>query len=64
MLVHKCDSCGKEIVLWMNIKTVVGSYDKLINIADLLNYQGEVELCKECFYKLVGKIEENKNGHT
>ena len=51
MTVFKCDICKKEITVWMNVNISVGGTNHLINVADMLQYQGYREMCLDCFKK-------------
>ena len=51
MIVHKCDICGKEIGVWFSITVNIGASRPETNVADLVGYQGTIELCKDCFPK-------------
>lgn len=51
MTVYKCDICKKEITIWMNVNICVGGTNQLMNVSDLLQYQGSYQMCISCFKK-------------
>ena len=60
MTVHKCDICGKEMGVWLDIKMTIGGSYPETNVADFLNLQGHTELCKECCIKYITKKGESE----
>ena len=49
MIIHKCDCCGKEMTVWVDITNKIEATDDRINVANLLQYQGHLEVCPECY---------------
>jgi hypothetical protein len=47
-MIKRCDICGKKMVRWLHISVGIGAARNDVNIADLLDYRGECDVCKEC----------------
>lgn len=56
MVIHKCDRCGKEMSTWMTMITKPDTNNSYTNIYDLLVYQSNLELCKDCYLKVLEEI--------
>ena len=44
-----CDCCKKQISKWLKIYIIPGTTDPCFNISDLMEYCGEMHVCKEGF---------------
>lgn len=50
MIIRKCDSCGKEINVFIAVQTainVTGPYE-YANVSNMLHLKRNFELCKDC----------------
>lgn len=56
MIIHRCDSCSKEMSAWISITTKPDAVNSYTNISDLLGCQSTMELCKDCYLKMVEGI--------
>ena len=52
MTVHKCDICGKEIGVWISLKSTIGATYNETNVANLLDFVNDYDLCIGCAEKL------------
>jgi hypothetical protein len=58
MTIHKCDSCGKEISVWINVKTSIGATRNETNVYPLFPLVIEREYCPDCA-KMIFNVESN-----
>lgn len=56
MIIHRCDSCGKEMSAWISITTKPDTVNSFTNISDLLGCQLTMELCEDCYIKMLEGI--------
>jgi len=49
MTIHRCDLCGKEVGAWFSITANIDAINQIMNVYDLLKYQGSYDICEECF---------------
>ncbi|MBQ3330821.1 MAG: hypothetical protein IJG87_06550 [Ruminococcus sp.] len=57
MIVHKCDTCGKEMMSWFIIKIDIGAKEDWVNIAPLIPERHTQEICVDCYNeKLKGQL--------
>ena len=52
MTIHKCDICGKEMGVWIDVKTSINSTRNETNVANLLPLVVAREYCPDCTKKL------------
>ena len=58
MTVHKCDSCGKEMGVWINANMSIGATRNETNVGYLAPFVTSREYCIECA-KEIFKISPN-----
>lgn len=56
MVIHKCDICGKELGVWLNVNIEPNAALVFSNVGHLIEYSGEYEICEDCFENLLKKI--------
>ena len=62
MTVHKCDICGEEVGVWIDIATYIGSKYDTTNVANLTDFVGRrFEVCTNCAEKLSFYINKMKS---
>lgn len=58
MVIHKCDSCGKEMGVWITVHTSIGATRNETNVGYLTPFITTREYCVECA-KEIFKISPN-----
>lgn len=48
MTIHKCDSCGNEMGVWINVNTTIGATRNETNVSYLTPFITSREYCVEC----------------
>ena len=56
MIVHKCDSCGKEMTRWFSFVIRIGAINEYANISDMIGLTMDKEFCKECVTAIAATI--------
>ena len=69
MIIHKCDSCGKEINVFIAVKTTIGGKEgyEYINVGNMLHLKRNFELCKDCAEEMLEFVlgkKEKINDHS
>lgn len=54
-----CDCCGQEMTRWLHVVTTPKAKESLMNIADLIRYGNERDMCEECYNKFLKRMVEN-----
>ena len=52
MLIRKCDICGKELSIWLDVKVTPGACDPRANVYDLFAFAGDKQICEKCATRL------------
>ena len=50
MIIRKCDSCGKEINVFIKVQTTIGATEgyEYVNVNNMLPLKRNFELCEDC----------------
>ena len=48
MVIHKCDSCGKEMGVWIKVNTTIDATRNETNVGYLAPFITSREYCVEC----------------
>ena len=69
MIIRKCDSCGKEINVFIKVQTTIGVTEgyEYINVYSMLPLKRNFELCKDCTEEMLEFIlgkKERMNDHS
>ena len=58
MIIRKCDSCGKEINVFIKVQTAIGATEgyEYVNVNDLLPLKRNFDLCKNCAEEMLNYI--------
>lgn len=62
MIIRKCDSCGKEINVFIKVQTMIGATEgyEYINVVNMMHLKRNFELCKDCAEEMLEFILEKK----
>lgn len=62
MIIRKCDSCGKEINVFIKVQTTIGATEsyEYVNVSNILHLKRNFELCKDCAEEMLQFILEKK----
>ena len=52
MIIHKCDTCQKEMTVWMEMRVVINAADDKVNVAQMIPYTGLYEICESCMRRM------------
>lgn len=69
MIIRKCDSCGKEINVFIKVQTTIGATEghEYVNVNNMLPLKRNFELCKDCAEEMLEFIlgkKEKVNDHS
>ena len=69
MIIRKCDSCGKEINVFIKVQTTIGATEgyEYVNVNSLLPLKRNFELCKDCAEEMLNYVlgkKEKANDHS
>lgn len=58
MIIRKCDSCGKEINVFITVQTTISGNEgyEYVNVSGLIPLKRNFELCKDCAEKMLNYI--------
>jgi len=58
MIIHRCDRCGEEIKVWVEVETMICTAPgyEYINVSDMLPLKINNELCKNCAKEVINTI--------
>ena len=50
MIIRKCDRCGKEINVFIAVRTEISAKEgyEYVNVSNMLHLKRNFELCKDC----------------
>lgn len=50
MIIRKCDRCGKEVNVFIEVQTAIGAAEgyEYVNVSNMLHLKRNFELCKDC----------------
>ena len=57
MLIRKCDCCGQEINVYVQVQTTICVTNDYTNVSDMLHLQKKLDLCKSCAEKVFENIQ-------
>lgn len=58
MIIRKCDSCGKEINVFIKVQTTIDGAEgyEYVNVYNMLPLKRDFELCKDCAEEMLNYI--------
>lgn len=57
MIIRKCDCCGQEINVFVQVQTTIHATNDYVNVSDMLHLQKKLDLCKSCAEKVFENIQ-------